>query len=152
MAVAQATSTFRFSLLTSCKSAFPSSTSQSCSSNCWKSGPLNHLLFIQSLRCLLLSHWRRSGVLGNATNQRALYCTESHPLGRRKGVCSFNFHPGSMRVQHGCQSIIVLPRRLAITAACNSRRGIISSFKGVTLDLAETNGTPNLPSFRFHFG
>ena len=35
-----------FSLLTSFKTAFPSSTGQSCSSNCRKSGPLNHLPFI----------------------------------------------------------------------------------------------------------
>ena len=46
--------------------------------------------------------------------------------------------------------MMVFPRRLAMTAACSSNRGIVSSFRGATRDLAGTNLTPNLPSNNFH--
>ena len=48
-------------------------------------------------------------------------------------------------------STMLLPRRLAMTAACNSRRGIVSCLRGVTLDFAAANRTPNLPSLSFHW-
>ena len=38
-----------------------------------------------------------------------------------------------------------------MTAACNSRRGIVSSFRGATLDFAAANRTPHLPSVSFHW-
>ena len=46
--------------------------------------------------------------------------------------------------------MMVLPRRLAMTVACSSSRGIVSSFSGATRDLAATNLMPNLPSNNFH--
>ena len=46
--------------------------------------------------------------------------------------------------------MMVFVRRLAITAACNSNWGIVSSFSGATRDLAATNLTPNLLLNNFH--
>ncbi|CAB3996101.1 U5 small nuclear ribonucleo 200 kDa helicase, partial [Paramuricea clavata] len=46
--------------------------------------------------------------------------------------------------------VMALAKRLAKTAACNSRRGIVSSFNGATRDFAATNLTPNAPSSSCH--
>ena len=37
-----------------------------------------------------------------------------------------------------------------MTAACNSRRGMVKSLKGATRDIAATNRAPNLPLASFH--
>lgn len=81
------------------------------------------------------------------------------PTSRTDRFCSCVFPLGSSWVQHDCRSDgtlfqslvwdsskVVFPRRLATTAACNSRRGIVSSFRGTTLDLATRNQTPDFPS------
>ena len=51
-------------------------------------------------------------MLGNATNLRASYCTESHQFCRRQRSCSLDVHLESMRVQHGCRSSSILVQML----------------------------------------
>ena len=126
------TSTFLFSLLTSFKSAFPSSTAQSCSSNCRKSGPLNHLPFISVTEMPFVKSSATFSNVGQATNLRASCCTESHRLGRKQRVCSFDSHLESMRVQSGYQSSSVLVQTLIGTLQEYYYRGGFQSRRLVT--------------------